>query len=180
MRPALVAVSLLFVAGAVCAQTTAPKPVAKAAAPQSGQMRLPAATPPPGDMAMPTPEQLAELACANEYAFFADKVGENRFLLRLDTQSPQCRKAGRAVQWKVSGDEGLTFVELAPGGFVRSVKPVAQGVEVEVIPDLRFYALGSVTIMDGVNADGPVLAFGASELDMLQAVSAAAPARAAK
>jgi hypothetical protein len=159
MRPASLLVSLLAASGFVFAQG-APAPAAPPAAPAPD---------------FPTPEQLAELACANEYQFLADKIGDNRYLLRVDTQSPDCRGRQRTVLWKISGDDGVTFIELKQGAHVRSVKPVAQGVEIEVAPAIRYYALGSVPVMDGVTADSPVISFGRYEGEPIPASAPAAP-----
>lgn len=190
MRPAfLLLLSLVVASGSAWAQSKpAAAPAKPATAPAPAQ---PAATPtksvsadalpsteeadPPG---FPTPAQLAELNCANEFDFVADKVTETKWTLRVKVKTPSCQSSSRVVNWKISGDDGLNFVDLGPSEYVQSVKPGAQGTEVEVIPNVRFYAYGAVPVMEGVNAESPVIIFGASDFDSPLAAAATAPAAA--
>lgn len=169
MRSTYLLAALLLGPAIACAQQAPAKP---APAPAATTTKLAAAKGPPPDGNFPTQEQIAELTCANEYQFIADNAGTNRYLLRLDTKSPACKNVQRSVRWKYSGDDGASFIDLAPGKAVVAVRPVAQGVEIEVAPDTRVFLIGSVTVMEGVNAEGPVLALGPSEYEALQAMSA--------
>lgn len=193
MRAALLLVVPLFVSTVVCAQQPLPSgqksapPVPKSApgkavavtpvlAPAPVTMQAVAPATDDGDATdpnFPTEAQLAELACANEFNFAADKLSETKFLLHVDTQSAACKSKPRVAYWKLSSDDGLNFADLQPNEFVRTVKPVARGVEIEVIPDVRFYVYGSVPVMEGVAADSPVLTFGLSEFDAVVAATTA-------